>query len=79
MTTGGKGGHPLTAILYDKTPRFFPQIDRLITDIARSGGKKELERAFNWHALPPLPEFEKSLKKMQKRLHAEAKQRGWEI
>jgi hypothetical protein len=43
------------------------------------GGEKELERSFNLLDPPPLPEFEKSLKEMHKRLLKDAKQRGWEV
>jgi len=70
-----KGEHPLTDILYHKIQRFSPTVDRLIREIVDFGGKRQLERTFNWYVLPPVPEFEKLLQAMRKRLCVEAKRR----
>jgi hypothetical protein len=79
MPNGRKHDHPLTDILTWKIPRFSAEADRLVTEIVRLGGRKELESTFNLFAPPPLPEFENKLRAIHERLYTEAKRRGWEV
>jgi hypothetical protein len=76
---GKPGDHPLTDILIHKRSAFSAEIDSLIVQIIDLGGEKELERSFHLLDPPPLPEFEKSLKEMHKRLLKDAKQGVWEV
>jgi hypothetical protein len=75
MPNGKPGDHPLTDILVHKLRTFSREIDSLIAEIVRLGGRKELERKFNFFSLPPIPEFEKSLREMRERLLSEAKEK----
>ena len=76
---GKPGDHPLTDILIHKRSAFSAEIDSLIVQIIDVGGEKELERSFHLLDPPSLPEFEKSLKEMHKRLLKDAKPGGWEV
>jgi hypothetical protein len=79
MPNGNKGDHPITDIVFWKTPRFSPSVDTLIAEIVKLGGEKELERTFNLFQPSPLDDFEGTLKSMRDRLWKEAKEGGWEV
>ncbi len=79
MANGKKGDHPLTDIVHWKIRRFSEKADMLILEIVNLGGKKELERTFDFLSLPPIEEFEHTLQGIRDRLFREAKERGWEV
>ena len=74
MPNGKPGDHPLTDIVVHKRRRFSREIDSLIEKIVELGGQKELERRFNFFALPAKPEFRKALREIHARLLGEAKE-----
>ena len=78
MPNGKPGDHPLTDVLVHGADVFSPEVDRLIREIARIGGEKELDRLVDWLTPPALPQMRQDLQAAYDRLLKDAKARGWD-
>ena len=76
---GKKGDDPIMDILHWNEPCFSPEIDSLIAEIVKLGGKDDLTRKFNLFSPPDLPQFEKSLREMRDNLKSDRKERAWDL
>lgn len=64
MPNGKFGDHPITDIVVHKRSVFSREIDNLIQRIASIEGVQQLDKRFNWFALPPKEELKKQLSKI---------------
>jgi hypothetical protein len=78
MPNGKVGDHPLTDILIHKLPVFSREIDGLIVEIDRLGGRKILDR-INWFSPPPLSQLTEWLQTSLEDLRKLRREQGWEL
>jgi hypothetical protein len=83
VTNGKPGDHPLTDITVHRLPRYSPEVDALVIEIARLASDRqhqELADLLLRNSGADKAEFlEPRLTEMRDRLRADALERGWEV
>jgi hypothetical protein len=76
---GKLGDHPLNDILDHGAPRFSPEIDELVRQLAALVPRYRLFEMFDWLNASPSSEFRVQLQTEVDRLTKDARARGWDI
>jgi hypothetical protein len=76
---GKLGDHPLNDILDHGAPRFSPDIDELVRQLATLVPRYRLSEMCDWLNPPPLSDLRAQLQTEVDRLTEDARRRGWEI